>query len=69
MLVCLDLVPLSRLTPKQYFTHRCPVNYCISTYFGENHLALGSKTTVDASERGDGIDLSATMNASKSGEL
>ncbi|TYH76817.1 hypothetical protein ES332_D04G112800v1 [Gossypium tomentosum] len=40
--VCLDLVPLSRPTPEQCFTPRCPVNYRASTHFGENQLALGS---------------------------
>ncbi|KAG5007092.1 hypothetical protein JHK82_025017 [Glycine max] len=40
--VCLDLVPLSWPAPKQCFTPRCLVNYCTSTDFRENQLALGS---------------------------
>ena len=40
--VCLDLVPLSWLAPKQCFTPRCPVNCYASTHFRENQLALGS---------------------------
>ncbi|PPD75959.1 hypothetical protein GOBAR_DD27109 [Gossypium barbadense] len=40
--VCLNLVLLLWPAPKQCFTPRCTVNYCASTHFEGNQLALYS---------------------------